>query len=309
MVEGVDGARRGEVWWGDLLRATSSLGANTMKEWATIADVLGLRISVEHAVPDTSGAATISDVGRDAFNHQIEPEVLPVANPIPPQYSDQFEDTQSDTQAVVGAQDFLNSVVEGRGVDLPMLFDGRQTRAALADLLKKNVPSDRLAVDWLTSKIAAGKPVGRVRYEHEWRSAGRTVVIADVSEAIWPFLGDVKRFVSDLSVLVPESQLDLLWADQEEIATPRELLFVASHGLGSLTRIVVISTFGATRGSLLSLMHRRSWALFSVLASQARIDVTAIVFHRLRRWPFDEHAAVRRVYFEDLPNFDWRLNG
>lgn len=45
MVEGVDGARRGEVWWGDLLRATSSLGANTMKEWATIADVLALELA------------------------------------------------------------------------------------------------------------------------------------------------------------------------------------------------------------------------------------------------------------------------
>lgn len=287
---------RGDVGWGDALRAAGSLGLTTPEELDWLVEFLHLRASAEpepeatYDDEETQGATSQrgrSDVWIEPAQVGDEEESVPRATVVEP-----LDALPVDFTPELGEP--LETVAASNPVvayEPPV--DAVLLRSALVLLVQRTRESAEVDLDAAAAAIAEQRPMSSLPTRTEPTTHRGVTVLADVGGSMLPYRGDRERFVAELVDSVGGPNVEVHLVPDTRSAALAELLVPGRPTL-------LISTLGAVEAPASPPSARWRWVELAEAAADQSADVVALVPHRLKAWPSAIAEAFKLVAWDDL---------
>jgi hypothetical protein len=284
---------RGEVGWGDAVRAAAELGLSSASDLELLLDLLDLtaQAPAEDPAAASTGPAPAQPTGattrewstpgilpvHDEVEHDTVVEVL---DPLPVD----FAPSRAEPLETASAR---STVAYEPPVSAVLL------RAALVRLVRRTRRSEQVDLDAAVRMIAEQRPLADLRVLFEPTTHRGATIIADVGRAMLPYHADVERFVSETAQAVGAPNIRVHRVNDASSLDAARLVEPGRP-------VLLLSALGAVLPPGEPAVTRWRWVRFAEDAEEVRADVVALVPHRLRAWPEAIARAFRLVAWDDL---------
>lgn len=292
---------RGDVGWADAVAAAAVLGASDREDVQRIVDLVGLAPAPIRGPLEprpTFGSphrsiATTSSTGP-------EPEVDVVDD-------EQFVSDGTVTEVMeLPARPFdyefdLPAPLEVPPAALPAIryvppVPKELIRASITAVTQRPRESTQVDIERVVHLVARRQPLVALPRTNEPTNAPGIIVLADVGRSMMPYRADVDHLLGVIEDVVGRPNVEVRWVYDEDTLADRDTAAVIRTG----RPVLILSTLGAVRAPGTGPHSSRRWVWFAQAAADVDADVTALVPHRLRRWPAAITSAVTIVTWGDL---------